>query len=112
MNIAKYKHNSADEKAHYTKYILEVCSICSTVLSTYKLYIFMQVTFLVAGFMAMILMEWIGIKTVGPDAHSVMNTSSELRICTLNHFQPEWTLPMNFTCNKNITDLNPLINGT
>ena len=79
---------------------------------TYSSYIFMQVTFLVAGFMAMILMEWIGIKTVGPDAHSVMNTSSELRICTLNNFQPEWTLPMNFTCNKNITDLNPLINGT
>ena len=77
----------------------------------YMINIFMQVTFLVAGFMAMILMEWIGIKTVGPDAHSVMNTSSELT-CTLNNYQPEWTLPMNFTCNKNNPDLNPLINGT
>ena len=43
----------------------------------------MQVTFLVAGFMAMILMEWIGIQTVGPE-HSMM-AMNETFICNSNN---------------------------
>lgn len=65
-----------------------------------NLHIFMQVTFLVAGFIAMILMEWIAIQTVGPD-----HCTNDDRKCVLEASEEyanfrDWKLPMNFTCSE------------
>ena len=65
-----------------------------------------KVTFLVLGFLAMILMEWIGHQTAQEE-----NTSGEKTmalLCKMDTFDKSWPSTLNFTCQNEAFSINSI----